>query len=112
MRNKQHVKSTEQNARHIVNFLYIAAISKVVCVCVCVCVCVSHSVMSDPMQSDPMDCSPPGSLVHGILQGGILEWVAIVYSLLKLTFVFIRIDTVLLYHLFNSGHRTMFLHFV
>ena len=33
--------------------------------------------------SDPMDYSLPGSSVHGILQARVLEWVAIVFSVIR-----------------------------
>ena len=35
--------------------------------------------------SDPMDCSLPGSSVYGILQARVLEWVAIAFSMMKIT---------------------------
>ena len=35
--------------------------------------------------SDPMDCSPPGSSIHGIFQARVLEWVAIAFSVNKVT---------------------------
>ena len=38
-----------------------------------------------PTLSDPMDCSPPGSSIHGIFQARVLEWVAIAFSVKKVT---------------------------
>ena len=35
---------------------------------------------------DPIDSSRPGSSVHGILQARILEWTAISFSILNITF--------------------------
>ena len=36
--------------------------------------------------SDPMDCSLPGSSVHGIFQARVLEWGAIAFSDMHITF--------------------------
>ena len=36
--------------------------------------------------SDPMDCSLPGSSVHGIFQARVLEWGAIAFSEVKVTY--------------------------
>ena len=41
---------------------------------------------SCPTLLDPMDCSLPGSSVHGILQARILEWGAIAFSDLLLSY--------------------------
>ena len=41
--------------------------------------------MSD--SCDPMDCSLPGSSVHGILQARILEWAAISFCNVYLTYL-------------------------
>ena len=46
----------------------------------------SEVAQSFPTLSDPMDCSPPGSSVHGIFQARVLEWHAIAFSALFLTF--------------------------
>ena len=35
---------------------------------------------------DPMDCSLPGSSVHGIFQARVLEWVAIAFSAMDMSF--------------------------
>ena len=43
---------------------------------------VSHSC---PTLSDPMDCSLPGSSVHGILQARVLEWGAVSFSIIGMT---------------------------
>ena len=36
--------------------------------------------------SDPMDCSLPGSSIHGIFQARVLEWGAIAFSNMLVTF--------------------------
>ena len=36
--------------------------------------------------SDPMDCSLPGSSIHGICQARVLEWVAIAFSKIYVTY--------------------------
>ena len=36
--------------------------------------------------SNPMDCSLPGSSVHGIFQARVLEWVAIAFSAMDMSF--------------------------
>ena len=41
-----------------------------------------------------MDCSLPGSSVHGIFQARVLEWVAIAFSTLPGTWVFIQQATI------------------
>ena len=38
-----------------------------------------------PTLSNPMDCSPPGSSARGIFQARVLEWGAIAFSILCLT---------------------------
>ena len=42
-----------------------------------------------PTLCDPMDCSLPVSSVHGISQTRILEWVAISFSIFRLTSCFV-----------------------
>ena len=46
----------------------------------------SEVAQSCPTLSDPMDCSLPGSSLHGIFQAGVLEWGAIAFSGLYLSF--------------------------
>ena len=41
--------------------------------------------------SDPMDCSLPGSSIHGVFQARLLEWVAIAFSGLYMTFANLQI---------------------
>ena len=43
----------------------------------------SESEVAQSCPSDPMDCSLPDSYVHGIFKARVLEWVAIVFSILK-----------------------------
>ena len=45
----------------------------------------ARSLQSCPTLCDPTDGSPPGSAVPGILQARTLEWVAISFSIKKLT---------------------------
>ena len=40
-----------------------------------------------PTFSDPMDCSLPGSSVQGIFQARLLEWGAIVFSILNISYI-------------------------
>ena len=42
-----------------------------------------------PTLCDPVDCSPAGSCIHGIFQARILEWVAISFSELDHTTVYL-----------------------
>ena len=35
---------------------------------------------------DPMDCTLPGSSIHGIFQARVLEWGAIVFSTMDMSF--------------------------
>ena len=48
-------------------------------------------VQSCPTLSDPMDCSLPGSSVHGIFQARVLEWGAIAFSEIHLTFFILQV---------------------
>ena len=60
------------------------------CHCLLQCVKVkseSEVAQSCPSVHDPMDCSLPGSPVHGIFQARVLEWSAIAFSNLVLTFI-------------------------
>ena len=63
----------------------------------CVCVCVfTHTqtyicaklLQLCPTLCDPMDCSLPGSSVHGILQARILEWLAISFSNIYISYLY------------------------
>ena len=45
----------------------------------------SEVAQSCPTLHNPMDCSSPGSSVHGIFQARVLEWGAIAFSLLNIT---------------------------
>ena len=45
----------------------------------------SEFAQSCPTLSNPIDCSLPGSSVHGIFQARVLEWVAIAFSITRLT---------------------------
>ena len=45
----------------------------------------SEVAQSCPTLSDLMDCSLPGSSIHGIFQAVVLEWVAIAFSIIRLT---------------------------
>ena len=49
----------------------------------------SEVAQSCPTLSDPMDCSPPGSSTHGIFQARVLEWGAIAFSEISISFKFI-----------------------
>ena len=44
---------------------------------------VDHSCLT---LSDPMDCSLPGSSIHGIFQATVLEWGAIAFSYIYITY--------------------------
>ena len=46
---------------------------------------------SYPTLSDPMDCSLPGSFVHRIFQARVLEWGAIAFSSLVISWMEISI---------------------
>ena len=46
----------------------------------------SEGAQSCPTPSDPMDCSLPGSSIHGIFQARVLEWGAIAFSGINLSF--------------------------
>ena len=43
---------------------------------------------SCPTLSDTMDCSLPGSSAHGIFQARVLEWVAIAFSNVMISFMY------------------------
>ena len=43
----------------------------------------SEVAQSCQTRRNHMDCSLPGSSVHGILQARVLEWVAIVFSVIR-----------------------------
>ena len=45
----------------------------------------SEVAQSYPTLCDPVDCSPLGSSVHGILQARVLEWGAISFSTIGVT---------------------------
>ena len=45
----------------------------------------SEVAQSCPILSNFMDCSLPGSSVHGIFQARVLEWVAIAFSVYKMS---------------------------
>ena len=47
----------------------------------------SEVAQSNPTLSDPMDSSPPGSPVHGIFQARVLEWGAIAFAFLCITYL-------------------------
>ena len=53
-----------------------------------------------PTPSDPMDCSPPGPSIHGTFQARVLEWVAIAFSDIYISHIFI--------HSFVDGHLGCF----
>ena len=46
----------------------------------------AKSLQSCPTPCDPIDGSPPGSPVPGILQARTLEWVAISFSMRKVSY--------------------------
>ena len=46
----------------------------------------SEVAQSCPTPNDPIDCSLPGSPVHGIFQASILDWGAIAFSILLLSY--------------------------
>ena len=52
----------------------------------------SEVAQSCPTLSDPMDCSFPGSSVHGIFQARVLEWGAIAFSKIILSFLHLTFD--------------------
>ena len=41
---------------------------------------------SCPTLSDPMDCSLPGSSVHGVFQARVVEWGAIAFSVILISY--------------------------
>ena len=45
----------------------------------------SEVAQSCPTLCNPMDCSLPGYSIHGIFQARVLEWVAIAFSIIKIT---------------------------
>ena len=45
----------------------------------------TNSLQSCLTLRDPMDCSLPGFSVHGSFQARVLEWVAIAFSIEKVT---------------------------
>ena len=47
----------------------------------------SEVAQSCPTLHDPMDCRPPGSSIHGIFQARVLEWGAIAFSALNLSYL-------------------------
>ena len=47
--------------------------------------CESEVVQSFKTLIDPMDCSLPGSSIHGIFQARVLEWLAIAFSVFRLS---------------------------
>ena len=47
----------------------------------------AKSLQSCPTLCDPIDGSPPGSPVPEIIQARTLEWVAISFSILKMTWI-------------------------
>ena len=51
----------------------------------------SEVAQSYPTLSDPMDCSLPGSFVHRIFQARVLEWGAIAFSSLVISWMEISI---------------------
>ena len=48
-------------------------------------VAATNSLQSCLTLRDPVDCSLPGSSVHGSFQARVLEWVAIAFSIEKVT---------------------------
>ena len=46
----------------------------------------SEATQLCPTLQDPMDCSQPGSSVHRISQARVLEWVAIAFSTMGMSF--------------------------
>ena len=48
---------------------------------------------------DPMDCSLPGSSVHGIFQARVLEWGAIAFSEVRLSYMLGRLGVL---HAFST----------
>ena len=55
----------------------------------------SEVAQSCPTLSDPMDCSLPGSSIHGIFQAIVLEWGAIAFSDVSLTYLIILVPVAL-----------------
>ena len=43
-------------------------------------------LQSCPTLCDPMDCSLSGSSIHGIFQARVLEWGAIAFSVMVITY--------------------------
>ena len=56
----------------------------------------SEVAQSCPSLRDLMDCSLPGSSIHGIFQARVLEWGAIAFSKLRVTFL--KIIQKLMFH--------------
>ena len=55
----------------------------------------SEVAQSCPTLSDPMDCRLPGSSIHGIFQAIVLEWGAIAFSDVSLTYLIILVPVAL-----------------